>query len=181
MKNIAPAGCVDTPRVEKPVITRAGHLQGTRVKKNPACIVVMACQREMRAALGLFDLAPLAACMWRRCVRMLRCDLKLSVQMTGDFSRLKPTLLEQASCIKRACRPYAGVVDKPHPSSGGGAEFDPYSVVYRRPDALFAAEVSLSRLDRDMAQQELDLLRFAAMGHDIAEHRCDGGRGAPVS
>jgi hypothetical protein len=40
--------------------------------------------------------------------------------------------------------------------------FDPDSVVHGRADALLAAEISLGGLDRNMAKQELNLLKFAS-------------------
>jgi len=40
--------------------------------------------------------------------------------------------------------------------------FDPDSIIHGRPDALFAAEISLRGLDRDVAKQELYLLQFSS-------------------
>jgi hypothetical protein len=40
--------------------------------------------------------------------------------------------------------------------------FDSQSVVHRNPELLLASEVALSRLDRDVTEQELDLIQFAA-------------------
>jgi hypothetical protein len=43
-----------------------------------------------------------------------------------------------------------------------GIWFDSDAIIDRRPNPLLAAKVSLGRLNRDMSQQELDLLQFAA-------------------
>jgi P27 family predicted phage terminase small subunit len=43
---------------EEPVTDEEGEVVGYRLKKNPAVTVAMACQKEMRAALGLFGLDP---------------------------------------------------------------------------------------------------------------------------
>jgi hypothetical protein len=40
--------------------------------------------------------------------------------------------------------------------------FDSDAIIDRRPNPLLAAKVSLGRLNRDMSQQELDLLQFAS-------------------
>src|SRR3981081_802477 len=40
--------------------------------------------------------------------------------------------------------------------------FDSDGIIDRRPNPLLAAKVSLGRLNRDMSQQELDLLQFAS-------------------
>ena len=40
--------------------------------------------------------------------------------------------------------------------------FDADPVIHRGPNALLAAEVSLRRLDRDVPEEELDLLQLAA-------------------
>lgn len=40
--------------------------------------------------------------------------------------------------------------------------FDADPVIHSRADALLAAEISLRRLDRDVSEQELDLLQFAS-------------------
>ena len=40
--------------------------------------------------------------------------------------------------------------------------FDPDSIIDGGPDALLAAEISLCRLDRNVAQQELNLLQFSS-------------------
>ena len=40
--------------------------------------------------------------------------------------------------------------------------FDADPIIHCGPNALLAAEVSLGRLDRDVSEQELDLLQFAA-------------------
>ena len=39
---------------------------------------------------------------------------------------------------------------------------DSDAIIDRRPNPLLAAKVSLGRLNRDMSQQELDLLQFAS-------------------
>jgi len=41
---------------------------------------------------------------------------------------------------------------------------DTDSIVDGRTDALFAAKISLRRLDRDVTQQKLDLLQFSPSG-----------------
>jgi hypothetical protein len=43
-----------------------------------------------------------------------------------------------------------------------GVWFDSDAIIDRRPSLLLAAKVSLGRLNRDMSQQELDLLQFAS-------------------
>ena len=40
--------------------------------------------------------------------------------------------------------------------------FDSDAIIDRRPNPLLAAKVSLGCLNRDMSQQELDLLQFAS-------------------
>jgi hypothetical protein len=39
---------------------------------------------------------------------------------------------------------------------------DPNAIVYSVPDSLLAAEIFLSRLNRNMSKQKLDLLQFAS-------------------
>jgi hypothetical protein len=43
-----------------------------------------------------------------------------------------------------------------------GSRLQPYFVVHRLPQPLFAPKVSLCRFHRFVAKQELDLLQFAA-------------------
>jgi hypothetical protein len=43
-----------------------------------------------------------------------------------------------------------------------GIWFGSDAIIDRRPNPLLAAKVSLGRLNRDMSQQELDLLQFAS-------------------
>jgi P27 family predicted phage terminase small subunit len=43
---------------ETPVLDKEGELLGYSLKKNPACTASMACQKEMRALIGLFGLSP---------------------------------------------------------------------------------------------------------------------------
>jgi hypothetical protein len=58
-------------------------------------------------------------------------------------------------------------------SASSGIGFDSQSVVHRNPELLLASEVALGRLDGDVAEQELDLIQFAA--RDVAKPRA----GAP--
>jgi hypothetical protein len=44
------------------------------------------------------------------------------------------------------------------------ARFDPNSIIDRRTNPLFAAEVAFRRLNGDMPQKELDLLQFSSRG-----------------
>ena len=53
----------------------------------------------------------------------------------------------------------SGTLPEPRDS---GIWFDSDAVIDRRPNPLLAAKVSLGRLNRDMSQQELDLLQFAS-------------------
>ena len=48
-----------------------------------------------------------------------------------------------------------------------GIRFDSQSVVHRDSELLFASEVALRRLDRDVAKQKVDLIQFAA--REVAE------------
>jgi hypothetical protein len=50
----------------------------------------------------------------------------------------------------------------PEPPADSAIWFDSDAIIDRRPNPLLAAKVSLGRLNRDMSQQELDLLQFAA-------------------
>jgi hypothetical protein len=43
-----------------------------------------------------------------------------------------------------------------------GIRFDSQSIVHRDPELLFASEVALGRLDGDVAEEELELVEFAA-------------------
>jgi hypothetical protein len=43
-----------------------------------------------------------------------------------------------------------------------GVGFDSQSVVHGYPELLLASEVALCRLNREVAEQELDLIQFAA-------------------
>jgi hypothetical protein len=47
-------------------------------------------------------------------------------------------------------------------SWSSGIRFDAQSVVHGDPELLLASKVALSRLDGDVAKQELDLIQFAA-------------------
>jgi len=47
-------------------------------------------------------------------------------------------------------------------SWSSGIRFDAQSVVHGDSELLLASQVTLSRLDRDVAEQELDLIQFAA-------------------
>ena len=44
--------------LEAPIFNKEWEQVGTSLKKNPACTVAMACQREMRAQLSAFGLDP---------------------------------------------------------------------------------------------------------------------------
>jgi P27 family predicted phage terminase small subunit len=44
--------------IKEPILDKQGGYVGDRLKKNPACTAAMACQREMRALLGLFGMDP---------------------------------------------------------------------------------------------------------------------------
>jgi hypothetical protein len=46
----------------------------------------------------------------------------------------------------------------PEPPGDSGIWFDSDAIIDRRPNPLLAAKVTLGRLNRDMSQQELDLL-----------------------
>jgi hypothetical protein len=50
----------------------------------------------------------------------------------------------------------------PEPPGDSAIWFDSDAIIDRRPNPLLAAKVSLGRLNRDMSQQELDLLQFAS-------------------
>jgi hypothetical protein len=58
-------------------------------------------------------------------------------------------------------------------SWSSGIRFDSQSIVHCNPELLLAPKVALGRLDRDVAEQKLDLIRFAA--GEVAET----GAGAP--
>jgi hypothetical protein len=47
-------------------------------------------------------------------------------------------------------------------SSGLGTGLDADAIINRRTDSLFAAQIALGRLNRDMTQKELDLLQLAS-------------------
>ena len=47
-------------------------------------------------------------------------------------------------------------------SGSSGIRVDAQSVVHGDSELLLASQVTLSRLDRDVAEQELDLIQFAA-------------------
>ena|ERR1700683_4802208 len=49
-----------------------------------------------------------------------------------------------------------------NPVLGLGSRFDPDLIVYSLAKPLFAPQVFLGRLDRDMTQQKLNLFQFAA-------------------
>jgi hypothetical protein len=53
------------------------------------------------------------------------------------------------------------VVGKPDRALPLRSRLDTDPIVYSTANPLFAAEVALGRLDRDMAQKELDLFQFA--------------------
>jgi len=44
--------------IKEPVFDKLGNWVGDKLKKNPACTAAMACQKEMRALLGLFGMDP---------------------------------------------------------------------------------------------------------------------------
>ena len=67
----------------------------------------------------------------------------------------------------------------PEPSSDSGIWFDSDAIIDRRPNPLLAAKVSLGCLNRDMSQQELDLLQFL-LKHGTDERTSAAGHEGPV-
>jgi hypothetical protein len=45
--------------------------------------------------------------------------------------------------------------------SGSGVGFDSQAVVHGAPQLLFASEITLRRLDRDMTEKKLHLVQFS--------------------
>lgn len=44
--------------IQEPVLNKEAEVVGYKLKKNPACTVAMACQKEMRAQLSAFGMDP---------------------------------------------------------------------------------------------------------------------------
>ncbi len=59
--------------------------------------------------------------------------------------------------------------------------FDADPIVDGVPKTLFAAEIPFGRLDRNVAEQELDLVQFPLRHRGTGERMSDEGRAAPDS
>ena len=82
----------------------------------------------------------------------IRAELLYGKQEVGKKRRCAKPLLTARSGL-------SATLPEPRDS---GIWFDSDAIIDRRPNPLLAAKVSLGCLNRDMSQQELDLLQFAS-------------------
>jgi len=92
-----------------------------------------------------------------------RRKVKNSSNPSRPVIRFFPRRPRDALCFEvNAAIAFVWSATLPEPPADSAIWFDSDAIIDRRPNPLLAAKVSLGCLNRDMSQQELDLLQFAS-------------------